>query len=79
MRWLLAAAFGFAVARAALGAEAAPAAPPQTEDRSADATAKSEAAGRAEPGPKKNEGAPDVFVPSEDISEDLSVAFPIDI
>ena len=33
----------------------------------------------ASPDPDPEEASPDIFVPSEDISEDLSVRFPVDI
>jgi hypothetical protein len=65
---------------AAPAPETEPDAGPATEQEAGDAdgTVDEEAAREADARPR-NADTPDVFVPTEEVSEDLSVAFPVDI
>ena len=54
--------------------------PPETSaEREAEESVEREEAPPEAPPPDPEEASPDIFVPSEDISEDLSVRFPVDI
>ena len=65
----------------ALAAESEPPPPPDLEVEANDAGAAKTAdeAGRQKNPRETHEDTPEVFVPTEDISEDFSVRFPVDI
>ena len=65
----------------ALAAESEPPPPPDLEVEANDAGAAktADAAGRQQNPRQTDQDTPEIFVPTEDISEDLSVRFPVDI
>lgn len=73
--WLLAAGTWPALA----GEADAPPPEASTERETEEGAARDQRPGNAPAMPEPEEASPDIFIPSEDISEDLSIRFPVDI